>query len=63
LRKRRTCERRNVQISGQVNPLPHLNRRFNLDKRSELLIRTHNETLSVAAIRVSNWHNSRSKPT
>jgi hypothetical protein len=29
-------------------------RRFELDKRSQLLIRTHKETLSVAAMRVSN---------
>src|SRR5438128_293571 len=30
------------------------NRRFDFDKRSQLFIRTHNETLSVVAMRVSN---------
>jgi hypothetical protein len=30
------------------------NRRFEFKKRSQLLIRTHNETLSVVAMRVSN---------
>jgi hypothetical protein len=29
-------------------------RRFKFDKRGQLFIRTHNETLSVAAMRVSN---------
>jgi hypothetical protein len=31
-----------------------LNRRFEFDKRSQLFTRTHNITLSVAAMRVSN---------
>jgi len=31
-----------------------LNSRFKFDKRSQLFIRTHNETLSVAAMRVNN---------
>jgi hypothetical protein len=30
------------------------NRRFEFQKRRQLFIRTHNETLSVAAVRVSN---------
>jgi hypothetical protein len=30
------------------------NRHFEFQKRSRLFIRTHNETLSVAAVRVSN---------
>jgi hypothetical protein len=30
------------------------NHRFKFEKRAELFIRTHNETLSVAAMRVSN---------
>jgi hypothetical protein len=30
------------------------NRRFQLDKRSQFFIRVHNETLSVAAMRVCN---------
>jgi len=29
-------------------------RRFHFDKRGQLLIRVHNETLPVAAVRVSN---------
>jgi hypothetical protein len=33
---------------------PGANRRFEFDKRSQLFIRVHNETLSVAAMRVSN---------
>jgi hypothetical protein len=32
----------------------HRNRRFESRKRGQLFIRTHNETLSVAAMRVSN---------
>jgi hypothetical protein len=31
-----------------------LNRRFEFDKRSQLFTRAHNETLSIAAMRVSN---------
>jgi hypothetical protein len=31
-----------------------VNRRFQLNKRSQLLIAAHNETLSVVAVRVSN---------
>jgi hypothetical protein len=34
------------------------NRRFEFDKRRQFFIRSHNETLSVAAIRVSNEHSS-----
>jgi hypothetical protein len=30
------------------------NRRFKFHKRSQLFIRTHNETLSVVAMRISN---------
>jgi len=30
------------------------NRRFELHKRGQLFIRTHNETLSIAAMRVNN---------
>jgi hypothetical protein len=30
------------------------NRRFKFEKRRQLLIRTHNETLSVAAVRIDN---------
>jgi hypothetical protein len=30
------------------------NRRFEFEKRSQLFIRVHNETLSVAAMRVNN---------
>jgi len=32
------------------------NRRFQFKKRSQLFIRTHNETLSVAPMRVCNEH-------
>jgi hypothetical protein len=31
-----------------------VNRPFQFQKRSQLFIRTHNETLSIAAMRVSN---------
>ena len=44
-------------ISGATNPLdalPGSNRRFKFHKRSQQLIRTHNETLSVAAMSVTN---------
>ncbi|PYK62643.1 MAG: hypothetical protein DME50_18955 [Verrucomicrobia bacterium] len=41
-----------VRSSGQFAATP--DRRFKLDKRSQLFIRTHNEMLSVAAMRVSN---------
>jgi hypothetical protein len=34
--------------------LPILNRQFKFDKRSQLFIGVHNETLSVVAVRVSN---------
>jgi hypothetical protein len=32
------------------------NRRFEFDKRGQLFIRTHNETLAIAAMRVGNEH-------
>jgi hypothetical protein len=48
-------------------------RRFAFHKRSQLFIRTHNETLSVIAMRVSNenrsplgihgWHTSPARPS
>jgi hypothetical protein len=31
-----------------------VNRRFRLQKRNQLFVRSHNETLSVIAVRVSN---------
>jgi len=36
------------------NPNEAANRRFEFDKRSQLFIRTHNESLSVIAMCVSN---------
>jgi hypothetical protein len=45
-----------AQNRGLVEPracaIPH--RRFQFHKRSQLLIRTHTETLSVAAVHVNN---------
>ena len=36
------------EVSGKIRA----NRRFKFEKRSQLFIRTHSETLSVAAIRI-----------
>jgi hypothetical protein len=41
-----------ASLSSQFPTTP--NRRFKFQKRGQLLICTHNETLSVAAMRVSN---------
>jgi hypothetical protein len=41
-----------ASLSSQKAPTP--NCRFKLNKRSQLFIRMHNETLSVAAMRVNN---------
>jgi hypothetical protein len=35
-------------------PFPYVDRSFELQKRRQLFIRTHNETLSVVAMCVSN---------
>jgi len=35
-------------------PLPTANRRFQFQKRRQLFIRSHNEPLSIAAMRVNN---------
>jgi len=37
-----------------ANRWPGANRQFGFQKRSQLFIRTHNETLSIAAVCVSN---------
>jgi len=37
-----------------MNRFGHANRRLQLNKRGQLFIRTHNETLSVAAMRICN---------
>jgi hypothetical protein len=44
-----------VFMSGEfLKNLASLSRQFEFNKRSQLFIRTHNETLSVAAMRVDN---------
>jgi hypothetical protein len=43
-----------LTVHGRVKPEDPRNRRFEFQKRSQLFIRVHNETLSVAAMCVSN---------
>jgi hypothetical protein len=38
----------------QFKSLTHANRQFQFYKRSQLFIRSHNEALTVAAVRISN---------
>jgi hypothetical protein len=43
-----------ISLARQANSPPSANRRFDFQKRSQLFIRMHNETLSVITVRVSN---------
>jgi hypothetical protein len=43
-----------IEPASQYNSPPAANRPFQFNKRSQLFIRTHNETLSVVAMRVCN---------
>jgi hypothetical protein len=43
-----------ISLTRQANSPPRANRRFEFQKRRQLFIRMHNETLSVAAMCVSN---------
>jgi hypothetical protein len=49
-----------ISPTGQTNSPQARNRRFQFHKRRQLLIRVHNETLSVAANNNNkgNWHES-----
>jgi hypothetical protein len=45
---------RELRKAVKHNRAATANRRFEFDKRRQLFIRTHNKTLSIAAVRIGN---------